>query len=204
MRILVISPHPDDAELGAGATIKKLIDNKIYWITFSPCSESISDGFPKDIMYKEFEKVCELYQVAKSFMNDFPVRRYSNSRQEILELLIGIRNEFNPELVIGPSLNDTHQDHVVVANEMLRAFKNTSIISYELPWNNLVSRTDYFEIVTEKQIEFKIKALSLYQSQIAKKRPYTESEYIRSLARVRGAQINQEYAESFELIRMIR
>jgi LmbE family N-acetylglucosaminyl deacetylase len=139
--VLILSPHADDAELGCGGLITKLIDEKenILWIVFSTAGESLLNGLPKDTLKKEFINVTkELNINDKNYkIFNFKVRNLQEHRQDILEELMKIRKEFNPQLVIGPSLNDFHQDHQVVAWEMIRAFKTvSSIISYELPWNH--------------------------------------------------------------------
>ena len=100
-----------------------------------------------------------------------------------------------------PSLNDIHQDHNVIANEGLRAFKFTSILAYEMPWNNLTFNTSSFVILDEKDITKKVEALKEYKSQAH--RPYCNEEFIRSLARTRGVQINAQYAETFDVVRWI-
>ena len=46
----------------------------------------------------------------------------------------------------------------------------------------------------------KFKAISQYESQ--KHRPCASEDFIKSLAKVRGTQINSEYAECFEVLRM--
>ena len=125
-------------------------------------------------------------------------------RQEILELLVKTRNNFKPDLVIGPSLNDFHQDHIVIANEMIRAFKSSSsILSYDLPWNNTNFNTQYFEKISREQLDFKNSLLECYKSQKLLKRSYFSDKFINGIARVRGVQINSEYAESFELVRWV-
>ena len=50
-KILLLSPHTDDAELGCGATIAKLIrqGKTVYYAAFSACEQSVIEGFPKDI-----------------------------------------------------------------------------------------------------------------------------------------------------------
>jgi LmbE family N-acetylglucosaminyl deacetylase len=203
MKILILSPHTDDAELGAGATIRKLFGNTFCWMAFSDCQESLPEGLEKETLVKEFRQVCQEYSIDNYAIGNFPVRSFDKYRQDILEKLVKARNDFKPDLVIGPSLNDTHQDHIIIANEMVRAFKNTSIISYELPWNNLRSVNNYFVRITSEQLEFKLKVISLYQSQVLKNRPYTSPDFIKSLAIMRGTQINCQYAEAFELIRWI-
>ena len=102
------------------------------------------------------------------------------------------------------SLNDFHQDHIVVATEMVRAFKShASILSYELPWNNVTFNTQYFEKLTKDQIESKQKILECYYSQVIKNRNYFNRDFIFGLAKTRAIQINADYAESFEVIRWI-
>jgi hypothetical protein len=54
-------------------------------------------------------------------------------------------------------------------------------------------------MVSPDQLERKIGALTQYRSQ--QFRSYAKDEFIRSLARVRGTQVGQELAESFEVIR---
>ena len=69
-------------------------------------------------------------------VHDFDVRTFPDHRQAILELLIEIWNDWQPDCVFQPSLHDVHQDHQTIAQEGLRAFKRTTILGYEIPWNN--------------------------------------------------------------------
>jgi len=130
------------------------------------------------------------------------VRKLSEKRQEVLEELVNIRNQFKPDLVIGPSLNDFHQDHEVVAKEMIRAFKTTSsMINYELPWNHVKFDTQLFVSLKKKNVDKKMEMLKFYKSQFAKNRHYFSADFIKGLANTRGAQIGEKYAEAFEVVR---
>jgi len=104
-------------------------------------------------------------------------------------------------LVLMPSLKDIHQDHSTVAMEGLRAFKNTTILGYELIWNNLSFDTTAFVKLESKHIEAKYQALQCYKSQAG--RDYMERDFVFSLARARGVQIGANYAESYEVIRWV-
>jgi len=206
--VLILSPHTDDAELGCGGTIAKLIEqNKnIIWCVFSTAEDSLPDNLPSDTLKKEFLDVCKKLNLNESqyLIYNYAVRTLPDFRQEILEKLVKIKNEFNPDLVIGPSLNDYHQDHQVVANEMIRAFKSSSsIISYELPWNHVTFSNQMFVKLSKEQIDKKVELLASYQSQLIKKRSYFSEKFIQSLANVRGMQIGTDYAEAFEVIRWI-
>ena len=72
-------------------------------------------------------------------VHDFEVRTFPEHRQ-ILELLIGLWEEWKPDAVLQPSLRDIHQDHQVIA-EGLRAFKRTTILGYEIPGTTSTSTT---------------------------------------------------------------
>ena len=50
---------------------------------------------------------------------DYPVRRFSEHRQAILDTLIGERDRYQPSLVFCPSRDDCHQDHAVCAAEAM-------------------------------------------------------------------------------------
>jgi len=208
MKVLVLSPHTDDVELGCGGTIIKLLEggHEIFWVVFSTAEDSLPVTAPKDTLKKEF--FCVINDLSLKEENckvfDFKVRNFHQYRQEILEDLVRTRNQYNPEIVIGPSLNDLHQDHQVVAHEMFRAFKTTSsIVCYEMPWNSVTFNTQCFSKLTFDQIKKKCKILKNYQSQLIKGKSYFSKEYIFGLAKTRGIQCNSEYAEAFEVIRWI-
>lgn len=206
MKILVLSPHTDDAELGCGGTIVKLLErgDEIFWIVFSTAEASLPVGLPKDTLKREYLNVLNTLDLNEdcSKIFDFKVRNLDNYRQEILEELVKARGEYHPDVVIGPSLNDFHQDHQVIAHEMVRAFKTTSsIICYELPWNYINFNTQCFIKLKRAHIEKKCEVLNNYRSQLMKEKPYFSREYIYGLAKTRGIQCDSEYAEAFEVIR---
>ncbi|QYZ79821.1 PIG-L family deacetylase [Methanofollis formosanus] len=206
MKVLVLSPHTDDAELGCGGTIIKLLEDghEIFWVVFSTAEDSLPEGLPKNTLKTEYFNVIRDLALKEENCKvfDFKVRNLHRYRQEILEDLVRTRNHYNPEIVIGPSLNDLHQDHQVVAHEMVRAFKTTSsIICYELPWNHVTFNTQCFSKLNNDHIERKCKILKNYQSQFVKGKSYFSKEFIYGLAKTRGIQCNSEYAEAFEVVR---
>lgn len=204
-KVLVLAPHTDDGELGAGGYISQLLEQgaQVYYAAFSTAEESVPSGFPKDILKIEVAAATARLGICPEnlFIYNYQVRKLNYFRQEILEDLVKLRMEINPDLVLLPSLKDIHQDHITVAQEGLRAFKNTSIFGYELIWNNLSFDTTCFMKLDKKHIEKKISALSCYESQ--GKRDYMSSDFILSLARTRGVQIGTSYAEAFEVVRLI-
>lgn len=206
MKILILSPHTDDAELGAGGSIIKFLErgDEIRWVVFSTAEESLPEGMPKDTLRREFSEVVEELGLSEdqTIVHDFRVRRLDESRQEVLDELVAIQKDWNPDLVLSPSLHDYHQDHQVVANEAVRAFKtNAGIICYELPWNHVTFDSQVFIGLDEDQIQRKYDLLQNYESQLVKGKRYFSREFIFGLAKTRGMQCQAEYAESFEVVR---
>jgi len=201
----ILAPHTDDGELGCGGTITKLIRDgvNVYYIAFSTAEESVPDGYPKNQLEFEVKEATKKLGIHRSnvIIFKYQVRKLNYNRQEILEDLINLRAEYNPDIIFMPSLNDVHQDHSTVAEEGLRAFKNKTILGYELIWNNLNFDTDCFVKLTKSDVENKINSLKEYKTQ--NNRAYMSEEFIYSLAKVRGVQIGTEYAETFEVIRWI-
>lgn len=204
-KVLVLAPHTDDGEFGCGATIAKMIEqgSEVYYVAFSSCEQSVPEGFPKDILITEVKAATKVLGIKPEnlILYNYEVRTFSYRRQEILENLIELRKRINPDLIFMPSSNDIHQDHFTIAQEGLRAFKNTNVLSYEVPWNNLNFNTGSFSIVTEEHLAKKIAALAEYKSQAF--RTYASESFINSLATVRGVQVGKPYAEVFEIVRMI-
>lgn len=203
--ILILAPHTDDGELGAGGSIAKFIESgsNVFYMAFSTADKSIPKGIPKDILKTEVRAATGKLGIKGEnlIVLDYEVRKLNYVRQEILEQLIRIKNEIKFDLVFLPSLKDIHQDHMTVSVEGLRAFKGISILGYELIWNNLSFNTTSFIKLEEKHIQKKIEALKEYNSQ--KGRDYINEDFILSLARTRGVQIGCKFAESFEVIRWI-
>ena len=119
----------------------------------------------------------------------------------ILELLVALWEEWRPDAVFQPSLHDIHQDHQVIAAEGMRAFKRTTILGYEIPWNNFEFSYGAYLALEPRHLERKIAALERYASQ--QHRRYANPEYIRNLAKVHGANVNRELAEVFQVYRIV-
>ena len=100
-----------------------------------------------------------------------------------------------------PAEHDIHQDHQVIYSEGFRAFKNSNILGYELPWNNFKFSPNYFERISEDELTAKQSALKEYKSQAYRK--YMDPNFQRSLAIVRGIQSNTPYAEAFEIYHLV-
>ncbi len=202
-RILILSPHTDDGELGCGGSIVKFVEAgiEVYYVAFSCCEKSVPKEYPCDILKTEVKKATKILGTKEPLLYDFEVRTFPRLRQEILDTMISIKKEIQPEIVFTTSSFDTHQDHRTVNEETLRAFKKCTILGYEQPWNNLTFNTSAFVPLEDMHLNKKIAALNCYETQ--KHRAYLNEDFIRGLATTRGTQIEERYAEAFEVIRWV-
>lgn len=203
--VLALGAHPDDIEFSSGGTIKRMQEEGavIYWAVFSPCTKSLPPGSEHDRLFKEMRHSAEILGIGNDriFTFNFEVRLFTKTRQDILEEMMDLRRNIQPDIVLLPNSVDVHQDHQVVYNEGVRAFKNACLLGYELPWNDLELKNQFFVKLNENHMKSKVDAIACYQSQ--KSRFYHEPNFYYSLATVRGTQVSALYAESFEVLRWV-
>lgn len=204
-KILVLAPHPDDAEFGCGATLARLIKEgaTIKYLVFSPCNKSLPKNYKPEHLYSELKAATAHLGITEQSLMfyHFPVRDFPAYRQDILEELVKVKKSYQPELVFLPNSKDVHQDHKTISEEGIRAFKNASLLGYELSWNNYSFDNDFYFRIEMEHLDQKLKAIEEYQSQAF--RHYKENQTFESLAKLRGLQINYPLAECYELIRFI-
>ena len=204
--VLVLAPHTDDGEFGCGGTIARYVSEgvRVIYVAFSAAEQSVLPHLPKDVLRREVKIATAVLGIAPQdcIVLDFEFRRFPELRQGILDKMIELSRDYEPDVVFLPSANDTHQDHQTIAQEGFRAFKRTTMLGYEVPWNNLDFRTSCFVALKPEHLETKMKAIQMYESQAH--RSYANPEFIRSLAVTRGVQIGAEYAETFEVVRWLQ
>ena len=204
-KILILAPHTDDGELGCGGSIARFIEEgkNVFYAAFSTAEKSVDSKLPNNILEIEVKAATKKLGIKREnlFIYNNEVRKLNYIRQEILEELIKLKKKIDPDIIFMPSINDIHQDHSTVAKEGLRAFKDRTILGYELIWNNITFNTSTFIILQHNHVQSKVDALQEYKSQ--KDKAYMSQDFVFSLAKSRGVQIGKEFAECFEIIRWV-
>ncbi len=195
-RALVLAPHTDDGEFGCGGTIAKLAQDEVlvYYV-------ALSIPEPVEELGREVHEATKLLGVERLDLHRFTPRDFYSQRQEILQLFVELGEELQPTVVFCPSSSDVHQDHQVVAAEAQRAFKRTTLLGYELPWNNYRFSYQAFVGLSFDHVELKTRAIACYRSQ--EQRAYADAGYLRAQARVHGVAAGTGWAEAFEVYRAV-
>jgi LmbE family N-acetylglucosaminyl deacetylase len=202
---LILAPHTDDAELGCGGSMARIMSEgvEVHVASFSIAQTSLPPGADPHLLEKEFKASMKVFGVptTHSHVLNFPVRLFHEYRQPILDEMLKLRKLIQPDCVFITTSDDCHQDHQIIYSEALRAFKDITVWGYELPWNNRTFDAQGFITLDENHLRKKWEALQQYQSQIKLARPYFSWEFIQGLGKVRGVQVKAPYAEAFEIIR---
>ena len=217
MKILVISPHPDDETLGCGGTIlkHKNMGDKVHWLIIT--NVDVENGWDRDIVdkrQKEIDTVAEMYGFKKTFKLNYPTAKLDIIPiQEIIKSMSGIILEIEPEIIYLPNRSDVHTDHQITFKATYSCTKNfrypfiRKILMYET-----LSETEFSPSLQEnsfipnvfvditKYFNEKLEIFKIYKSEVMEGQSPRSLKVIKAFNKYRGSRIGKKYAESFQLI----
>ncbi len=205
-RVLAVGAHTDDIEIGCAGLLSRLRreGSVIRTVVFSRAEDSLPDDAAPDTLERECNRAMAHLGLGASALTvgRVPVRRFHEFRQPILEDLVALNREFQPALVLTMSSQDTHQDHQVVHNESVRAFRSVTVLGYEIPWNQRTTCAQLFTELTPEDLDTKNTMLGEYKSQNSLGRRYMDGDYALTAARFHGYRAKMPLAEAYEVITM--
>lgn len=218
MKIMVISPHPDDETLGAGGSLLKLKDlgNEIYWLNITDANAG--GGYNSAFLEK---RKIQIDRIRKYFgFSDFinlkfpPAELNDNIKGDLIKAIGEAFEKVKPDCIILPDYNDAHSDHKYTfeaAHACSKIFRRgyikrvltMEIISetnFGMPQdvfkpNLYIDITDYFDKKAE--------ALSIYDTELGQLPFPRNIESIKAQALIRGTESGVLYAEAFRVIKEI-
>lgn len=216
MKVIIITPHPDDETLGCGGTIlrHKKEGDQVCWLIVT----KMGDEFELSRRTKrneEIERVKEMYGFDEVFQLNFDAGTLDfiplgNIINEISQCF----NRFQPNIVYLPYRSDIHSDHKVVFDATVACTKwfrypfVNKVLVYETlsetdftinPDSNHFHPNVFVDIAP--YLEKKIEIMKVYESELSE-HPFPRSlRAIKSLAYLRGAAAGYEAAEAFMLLK---
>jgi len=198
-KVLVVGAHPDDIEVAAGATLAKMHDAgySIYGLVLTR-GEKSNKGRSKPAGRGTGENFLGL-EVLRQL--EFPDTFLKEAVEPVSQAIAEMIAEVKPELIFTHSAHDLHPDHQAVHAATLRAGREqNAILCYETP-----SATQEFLPVlyvnVNDYVDIKIEAIRSHWGQRMK--PYMHPEQVRGRLAYRGSQAQTEYAEGFEVVRLL-
>ena len=219
-KIIIISAHPDDEILGAGGTLlkHKAAGHQLVWILTTSISEK--GGFSKERRYtrkREIEKVTKRVGFSQVHQLNYPTMSLNSEiMNEMIPKISSIFLEFRPEVIYVMNRSDAHSDHrytfeaVAACTKSFRYPFVKTVLMYEC-----ISETEFAPALPEKVFipnyfvditdffKEKLQLMQVYESELGE-HPFPRSlKNIEALAIFRGASVGVDYAEAFQLIKLI-
>lgn len=206
MNVLVIGAHADDPEVSMGGTIAKLIEegHKVKLLICILPEESregnvMVDAKANRLKYQKASAKrlgCELKILD---MNPYTI----SFNRELVKKIDSEIVAYKPDVIFTHWDNDTHQDHKAVALSTFAASRknNVTVLMYEqltLGGISPYTFSSHIYVDISKKIKEKIDAVKSYEF-ISKE----DVDAITSLAKFRGNQIGVDYAECFQVCKVI-
>ena len=220
MKILVIAPHPDDEVIGVGGTISKRIKqgHDVYVCVVTKAFPPLFNDEIVEQTRAECRAADKLLGVIETTFLDFPaVALESVPRYELNAGIQKIIQRIKPDEVYIPHRGDMQLDHKMIVDASMVALRPKykhivkRIYSYETlsetGWDIPNTSNEFIPTVYEdisNELEYKINAMKLFQSQLDEFPNARSLVAIEALARYRGATVNTMAAEAFVLIREIK
>lgn len=199
-KVCFIGAHPDDIELGCGALIARIAGKAdIRCVTFS---DNQKNPLLRQLVGEHYASM-ETLGVPRERVDllDFETRRFQEHRQDILEVMVGILREDDPDIVFVHSKSDVHQDHGVLTQEALRAFRGRTVLGFDVIRSSYGFFPDFLVGVDEADVQKKLDALACYKTYAGKY--YFAPEVTRATLIRNGAICERPYAEGFDILRIV-
>jgi LmbE family N-acetylglucosaminyl deacetylase len=220
-RILIIVAHPDDEIIGCGGTIEKLKKGATKVIFTCKTYDERKD-IRKINSYKKRQelaiKVSKYLKICQPEFLDY--NGLQLLRSDITKMARSIYDkiiDFRPDIIFTHCIDDNHHDHRATAEAVFIATRPVKAISF-------LKKIYSFEVASASEKLFKkkrafnpnyfIDVTKTYKKKldILKKfyfnelRPYPNFRSIKSIKnqmQYRGNSVNINYAEAFEIIRIV-
>ena len=199
-KVCFIGAHPDDIELGCGAFISNIIGKTdIMCVTLSDNQKNPALSHLVEELYRSMEILGVSHNQVK--LEAFITRRFPELRQEILEYLYQLNREYQPDIVFTHTRSDIHQDHQQTTEEVLRAFRGTTVLGFDALRSSYGFFPHFLVEVTEADVQRKIQALMEYATYNDKY--YFNAEVLRATLIRHGALAERPFAEGFDILRIV-
>jgi LmbE family N-acetylglucosaminyl deacetylase len=201
-KVLCLGAHGDDIEIGCGGTMLRLVREiegvSVRWVVLG------ARGVRAREASATARKLLGSARGKDVIVRDFPDGRFPNHWDGIKTAIHEMGEEFSPDLIFAPRLEDRHQDHRLVAELTWTVFRDHWILEYEIPkYEGDLAAPNFYVPLSAEICREKIRSvMDGFPSQNEK--PWFTEETFRALLRLRGVECNSPsgYAEGFTCRKM--
>lgn len=200
LAILAVGAHADDIEIGAGATILRLLEeqpgSRVLWFVACASPEREAEGRASAAAFAADAMTCE---VIVAGLPDGRLPGHAAALKDHLESL----KSFDPDLIFAPHVHDAHQDHRILAETVWQTFRSHLVAEYEIPkYDGDLGRPNLYVTIDEAVLTRKVDLLqACFPSQHG--RTWWGGDTVRALARLRGIESATQFAEAFHCRKLV-
>lgn len=212
-RVLVLAPHGDDEVIGCGGTIiKHLESSSIVTVVFikAPYDER---SYIQHTQTEDCKKILGYHDKISLYLTETDFFKKEQFITKLEEIILTTR----PDTIYSTFYGDLHQDHRALfdalnsASRIHAKHRVDNIFLYEtasstdqgLYKNIFPFIPNYYVPLKKHHIDKKINALKAYTKEIKDNNHPRSEEHIMDIAKIRGREINEPYAEAFMSLRII-
>ena len=201
--VLCLGAHCDDIEIGAGATLLRMIAEQprltVHWVVFSSTPIRAAEARASAGDFLAGAGSVDLH--IKTFTDGFFPAESAAIKRDFEELKAGV----TPDLVLTHCRDDRHQDHRTISELTFNTFRDHLVLEYEIPkYDGDLGQPNCFVPVNDAHRAFKVETiLRRYTSQRTKE--WFTAETFNALMRLRGVECRSRtgYAEAFHARKIV-
>jgi LmbE family N-acetylglucosaminyl deacetylase len=196
-RILALGAHPDDLEIGCGATLMRFLREQagstLRWVVFSGSETRAEEA--RASVEALVGKSGNLELALHGFRDGF----FPWDGGEIKERFEALKASFEPDLVFTHRVEDAHQDHRLVAELTWQTFRSATILEYEIPkYEGDLGHPNFFVTLSAEAARRKVEHLSRHFASQQQRSWFTDDTFW-AMLRLRGVECASPsgFAEAF-------
>lgn len=195
LRVLALGAHSDDIEIGAGGTILSWIASgaevSIDWCALSAPGERADEARASAMAFLAGAARADIH------LGEFRDGYFPAERTAVKDWVEALKRLEKPDVVLCHQRNDAHQDHRMVCELAWNTFRDHLILEYEIPkWDGDLGQPNIYVPLSEDVLARKIELLHKHFG-TQRSKAWFDDETFRGLARLRGVECRERYAEAF-------
>jgi LmbE family N-acetylglucosaminyl deacetylase len=195
LSVLCLGAHSDDIEIGAGGTLLSWIAAgaklDVRWCVASAVGERADEARAAAGDFLQGAARTEI--VLGQFRDGY----YPAESAALKDWVEALKSGPRPDVILTHRRDDAHQDHRMICELTWNAFRDHLILEYEIPkWDGDVGRPNLYVPLAEEILARKIALLTKHFG-TQRSKAWFDEETFRGLARLRGVECRERYAEAF-------
>lgn len=184
--VLCLGAHADDIEIGCGGAVLEMLARRaglrIWWVVFSTPGVRLTEAQSSAVTHLASAAAANV--ITHRFRDGY----FPYEAAAIKDAMQELAGQVQPDLVFTHRLEDSHQDHRLLAELTWQAFRDHVVLEYEIPkYEGDLGRPNFFVPLSEAACKRKISLLEeSFPSQ--REKPWFGADTFWSLLRLRGVE----------------